>query len=66
MELDGSQVVLIIGIGAGVLGLVLKYAFRSKCDRVKLFWGCMDIHRAVGQENNQHDAEPDLEVEIKG
>ena len=50
--MDDATIILIITISTTFLGVVLRYAFQSKCDRVSILWGCCKIHREVEVENN--------------
>jgi hypothetical protein len=49
--MDDQTIIIILGIGTGFLGLMLRYAFKSKCDRVSCCFGLMAIHREVEQED---------------
>jgi len=48
--MNDQTLIIILGIGTGFLGLMLRYAFKSKCDRVSCCFGLVDIHREVEQE----------------
>lgn len=50
--MDDQTLIIILGISTGFLGLMLRYAFKSKCDRVNLCCGFINIHREVEQEDN--------------
>lgn len=50
--MDDQTLIIILGIGTGFLGLMLRYAFKSKCDRVNCCFGLINIHREVEQEDN--------------
>jgi hypothetical protein len=45
--MDDTSVILIITIGTGFLGLIVRYCFRSKCRNINVMWGCMKINREV-------------------
>jgi hypothetical protein len=49
--MEDQSIIIILGIGTGFLGLMLRYAFKSKCDRVSCCFGLMAIHREVEQED---------------
>lgn len=51
--MEDTSVILIITIGTGFLGLIVRYVFRSKCSNVNVLWGCMKIHRVVELEMNE-------------
>jgi hypothetical protein len=48
--MNDQTIIIILGIGTGFLGLMLRYLFRSKCDRVSCCFGLVNIHREVEQE----------------
>jgi hypothetical protein len=48
--MDDASIILVVTITSTLLGLILRYAFQSKCDRVSLLWGCCKVHREVEQE----------------
>jgi hypothetical protein len=49
--MNDQTLIVILGIGTGFLGLMLRYAFKSKCDRVNCCFGLLAIHREVEQED---------------
>jgi len=54
----------------GGLALLVRYAFASKCDNVKICFGLIQIHRVVELENNveqkdDEDATVNEDVETK-
>jgi hypothetical protein len=57
--MEDTSIILIITIGTTFLGLMLKYAFKSKCDDVRCLWGCIKVHRNIEQED------PDTSESIK-
>jgi len=52
------------GIIVGVLGVLIRYCFLSKCDNVSVCYGILKIHRAV--ELELPNVEDDLEAEYHG
>ena len=48
--MDDQTLIIILGISTGFLGVMLRYAFKSKCDRVNCCFGLVAIHREVDQE----------------
>jgi hypothetical protein len=48
--LDAGIISLIIATSGATIALIVKYALLSKCDNVKMFWGCCEIHRNTQQE----------------
>lgn len=53
MAIDPYFVLSLVSIGGGVVVLAIKVCFASKCDRVKIGWGLLVIHRDVEREDNQ-------------
>jgi len=49
--MNDQTLIIILGIGTGFLGVMLRYLFKSKCDRVNCCFGLMSIHREVEQED---------------
>ena len=48
--MNDQTLIIILGISTGFLGVMLRYLFRSKCDRVNCCFGLVAIHREVEQE----------------
>jgi hypothetical protein len=48
--MNDQTIIIILGIGTGFMGVMLRYAFKSKCDRVTCCFGLLNIHREVEQE----------------
>lgn len=57
--LDAGIISLIIASSGATIALITKYALMSKCDNVKMFWGCCEIHRNTIQEVQQPPESPD-------
>ena len=50
MELSETFWTSFYGFGGGFILAVIALMYKSKCDRVKLCFGCIDIHRDVEVE----------------
>ena len=48
--MEDANIIIVLTIGIGFLGLLTRFCFKSKCDRVNVLWGCLRIHREVEQE----------------
>jgi len=48
--MEDTSIILIITIGTGFLGLIVRYCFKSKCSDISLCNGIVKIHREVEQE----------------
>jgi len=44
-------------LGAGVLALVIRYGFKSKCSEVSLCYGMVHIQRDIDQEIHEEKQE---------
>ena len=53
--MDDTSIILIITIGTGFLGLIVRYCFKSKCRTINLGYGLILVNRDVEQEEK---AEP--------
>ncbi len=60
--LDAGLISLIIASSAATIALITKYALMSKCDNVKMFWGCCEIHRNTNEEIRQVENQPTNQV----
>jgi len=67
--MDDSLVYGIATLGVGLLALVVKYGFKSKCSDVSLCFGLIHIQRDIEQEiveqkmeNNQSSPSRDLSL----
>jgi hypothetical protein len=47
---DDTFWLTLAGIIVGVLGVLIRYCFLSKCDNVSICFGLLKIHRAVELE----------------
>lgn len=59
-QLDNGIISLIIGSSVGILGLIIRFLFYSKCDSYKCCFGFCEIHRVVSGENSN----PDMNMNI--
>jgi len=50
MELSETFWTSFYGFGGGFILAVIALAYKSKCDKVRLCFGCIDIHRNVDIE----------------
>jgi len=55
-----SSSTLIYGLatlGSGIMGLTVRYCFKSKCEDVNLCFGLIKIHRNTGDEIKEDQIE---------
>jgi len=62
--MDPILVSVICGFSVTFAGLMLKYAFRSKCSHVNLCWGCVAIERDPEAENKEEQIELDHGINL--
>lgn len=60
--MNSTDIILFSTIMSGIIGLLLRYAFKSKCDTVNLCCGFIQIHRDIDKENETN--ETDIEIGI--
>lgn len=48
-----TAVVIILGAAGGLLAV----CFKSRCDQIRLCWGCCDVHREVASTDETADIE---------
>jgi len=53
--MEDQTLIIILGIATAFLGLTLRYAFKSKCDRVGCCFGLLTVHREVEQEDKDFE-----------
>ncbi len=48
--MDNTLLLSIITLGTGVVALIVKYSFRSKCSDVTVCWGLCNFKRDIRSE----------------
>jgi len=61
--MNGTLILSLATLGAGVLGLIVKYGFKSKCSDVNICFGLCKVHRDIENEVNAEQIE--LEHNVK-
>jgi len=59
---------LIYGLGSltiGLLGLLIRYSFKSKCSDINILWGCLSIHRDIEEEIKEQQLEMNRETSVQ-
>ena len=59
--MDDSILIVVLTGGCSLLALLVRYAFKSKCDQVNLCWGLLNIHRKIENEQLTNDNQNDFE-----
>jgi hypothetical protein len=59
---------LIYGLGSlviGVIGLLIRYSFKSKCSDINILWGCLSIHREIDEEIKEQQLEMNRQMSMQ-
>jgi hypothetical protein len=59
---------LIYGLGSlviGLIGLLIRYSFKSKCSDVSILWGCLSVHRDIEEEIKEQQLEMNRQTSIQ-
>ena len=59
--MDDSILIVVLTGGCSLLALLVRYAFKSKCDQVNLCWGLLEIHRKIENEQLTNENHNDFE-----
>jgi hypothetical protein len=55
--MNGTLILSLATLGAGVLGLIVKYGFKSKCSDVNICFGLCLVHRDIENEVKSEEIE---------
>jgi len=55
--MNGTLMLSLATLGTGVLGLIIKYGFKSKCSDVNICFGLCTVHRDIENEVNAEQIE---------
>jgi len=47
---DNIFLLSVVTVASGLIGLCIRYCFRSKCSTIKCCWGFYEVNRDVEQE----------------
>jgi hypothetical protein len=48
--MEDAIIITLATIGSALIGLIIRYSFRSKCEDVNCCFGCLKFHRDVKSE----------------
>jgi len=48
--MDDAVIIALSTITTGLVGLLIRYSFRSKCEDVNCCFGCLKFHRDIRSE----------------
>ena len=60
--MQDAIIISVSTIAAGVVGLIVRYLFRSKCEDVNCCFGCLKFHRDIKSEKEVERQESVEEV----
>ena len=63
--MQDAIIISVSTIAAGVVGLIVRYLFRSKCEDVNCCFGCLKFHRDVKSEKEVVERQESVEEEVK-
>lgn len=50
MAVDSVFLLSVVTIGSGIVGLMVRYCFKSKCSDINCLYGCLQIKRDIKSE----------------
>ena len=50
--MENGIIIALATLGAGLVGLIIRYSYRSKCEDVNFCWGFLKFHRDVRSEKD--------------
>ena len=51
--MQDAIIITLATIGSALIGLIIRYSFRSKCEDVNCCFGCLKFHRDVKSEKTE-------------
>ena len=48
--MEDAIIITLATIGSALIGLIIRYSFRSKCEDVSCCFGCLKFHRDIKAE----------------
>jgi len=48
--MEDAIIITLATIGSALIGLIIRYSFRSKCEDVNCCFGCLKFHRDIRSE----------------
>ena len=60
--MQDAIIITLATIGSALIGLIIRYSFRSKCEDISCFYGCVKIHRDIKSEKEVERQESVEEV----
>ena len=63
--MDEAIIITLATIFSALIGLIIRYSFRSKCEDVNCCFGCVKFHRDVRSEKAEEVNTQESSEEIK-
>jgi len=63
--MEDAIIITLATIGSALIGLIIRYSFRSKCEDVNCCFGCLTFHRDVKSEKAEEITTQESSEEIK-
>ena len=60
--MDDAIIITLATIFSALVGLIIRYSFRSKCEDVNLCFGCLKFHRDTRSEKEVTTQESEEEI----
>jgi hypothetical protein len=60
--MEDAIIITLATIGSAVIGLIIRYSFRSKCEDVNCCFGCLKFHRDIRSEKEVTTQESEEEI----
>jgi len=60
--MEDAIIITLATIASAVIGLIIRYSFRSKCEDVNFCWGFLKFHRDIRSEKEVTTQESEEEI----
>jgi len=60
--MEDAIIITLATIGSALIGLIIRYSFRSKCEDVNCCFGCLKFHRDIRSEKEITTQESSEEI----
>jgi len=60
--MDDAIIITLATIFSALIGLIIRYSFRSKCEDVNCCFGCLKFHRDIRSEKEVTTQESEEEI----
>lgn len=60
--MDDAIIITLATIASALIGLIIRYSFRSKCEDINCCFGCLKVHRDICSEKEVTTQESEEEI----